>query len=105
MSRSLNFSGAPIDRAGATALIVASISWSLASALARKLPLPPSTVMSSGAQMLAGGTFSGPHGGRARRASHFSSLGYLARSVARVALPDCCGLYHRLYRVRLADSS
>src|SRR5712692_5798367 len=57
MSRSLNLGGAPIDRVGAVALIVASMSWSIASALTRKLPLPPSKVMSSGAQMLAGGVF------------------------------------------------
>jgi drug/metabolite transporter (DMT)-like permease len=57
MSRSLNVSGAPIDKMGAVALIVASISWSLASVLTRKLTLPPSKVMSSGAQMLAGGVF------------------------------------------------
>ena len=57
MSRSLNLGGAPIDKMGAVALIVASISWSIASALARKLPLPESKVMSSGAQMLAGGVF------------------------------------------------
>src|SRR3989475_2168883 len=55
MSRSLNLGGAPIDRVGAVALIVASMSWSVASALTRKLPLPSSKVMSSGAQMLAGG--------------------------------------------------
>jgi drug/metabolite transporter (DMT)-like permease len=55
VSRSLNLGGAPIDRAGAVALIVGAISWSIASALARKLPLPSSKVMSSGAQMLAGG--------------------------------------------------
>lgn len=55
MSRSLNLGGAPIDSLGAVALIVASISWSVSSALTRKLPLPPSKVMSSGAQMLAGG--------------------------------------------------
>ena len=55
MSRSLNLGGAPIDRAGAVALIVASMSWSVASALTRKLPLPSSKLMSSGAQMLAGG--------------------------------------------------
>jgi drug/metabolite transporter (DMT)-like permease len=59
MSRSLNVGGSPIDRAGAVALIVAAISWSLASALTRKLPLPPSKVMSSGAQMLAGGMLLG----------------------------------------------
>ena len=55
VSRSLNFGGAPIDRLGAIALIVASISWSISSALTRKLPLPKSKVMSSGAQMLTGG--------------------------------------------------
>jgi drug/metabolite transporter (DMT)-like permease len=55
MSRSLNLGGAPIDRLGAVALIVAAVSWSISSALTRKLPLPPSKVMSSGAQMLAGG--------------------------------------------------
>jgi len=55
MSRSLNLGGAPIDKMGALALIFASISWSVASALTRKLPLPASKVMSSGAQMLAGG--------------------------------------------------
>ena len=55
MSNSLNIGEVPIDRMGAAALIVAAMSWSIASALARKLPLPPSKVMSSGAQMLAGG--------------------------------------------------
>ena len=57
VSRSLNFGGAPIDRPGAVALIVAAMSWSIASALARKVPLPVSKVVSSGAQMLAGGVF------------------------------------------------
>ena len=52
---SLKLGGAPVDRVGAAALIVASMSWSVASALARKLLLPASKVMSSGAQMLAGG--------------------------------------------------
>ena len=53
--RSLNLGGEPIDGAGAAALLVAAVSWSVASALTRKLPLPASKVMSSGAQMLAGG--------------------------------------------------
>ena len=57
MSRSLNLGGAPIDTLGAVALLVASMSWSLSSSLTRKLPLPPSKVMSSGAQMLVGGVF------------------------------------------------
>jgi len=55
MSHSLGLGGAPIDRAGAAALIIAAISWSASSALTRKLPLPSSKVMSSGAQMLTGG--------------------------------------------------
>jgi drug/metabolite transporter (DMT)-like permease len=55
MSRSLNFGDVPIDRAGAVALVVAAISWSLSSTLTRKLPLPASKIMSSGVQMLAGG--------------------------------------------------
>jgi drug/metabolite transporter (DMT)-like permease len=57
MSRSLNVGGAPIDTAGAMALIVGSFSWSVASALTRVLPLPASKTMSSGTQMFAGGVF------------------------------------------------
>jgi drug/metabolite transporter (DMT)-like permease len=55
VSRSLSLGEAPIDPKGAIALVIAAISWSVASALTRKLPLPPSKAMSSGAQMLAGG--------------------------------------------------
>src|SRR5216683_7571092 len=55
VSRSVSFGDAPIDTSGAIALLVAAISWSLASVLTRKLALPESKVMSSGAQMLAGG--------------------------------------------------
>jgi drug/metabolite transporter (DMT)-like permease len=57
MSRSLNLGGAPVDRAGALAVLTGAITWSVASILMRKLPLPPSKMMSSGAQMLAGGMF------------------------------------------------
>ena len=55
VSHSLNLSGTPIDSVAAIALIIGAISWSVASALARKLPLPSSKVVSSAAQMLAGG--------------------------------------------------
>jgi drug/metabolite transporter (DMT)-like permease len=55
MSRSLNLGTAPISRIGALALILGSISWSIASVINRRQPLPASKVMSSGAQMLAGG--------------------------------------------------
>jgi drug/metabolite transporter (DMT)-like permease len=56
-SRSLNFAGAAIDAVGAAALILAAMSWSVASVLTRKLPLPASKALSSGAQMAAGGGF------------------------------------------------
>ena len=55
VSNSLNVGGTAIDRSGAVALIIAAITWSIASALSRKLPLPSSKVMSSGTQMFAGG--------------------------------------------------
>jgi drug/metabolite transporter (DMT)-like permease len=57
LSHKLNLGGVPIDRVGAMALVAAAISWSVASGLTRKLPLPSSKVMSSGIQMLAGGVF------------------------------------------------
>ena len=55
MSHALNLGRAPIDRRGAAALMIASITWSIASTLPRKLSLPASKVMSAGAQMLSGG--------------------------------------------------
>ncbi len=55
VSHSLNLGGVPIDTTGAIALLFASMSWSVASALTRILPLPSAKAMSSGAQMLAGG--------------------------------------------------
>ena len=55
MSHTLHLGGAPVDRVGAIALTIGSISWSVASVLTRKLPLPSSKVLSSGTQMLAGG--------------------------------------------------
>jgi len=55
VGRTINVGGAPVDTVGACALIVAAISWSVAASLSRKLALPAAKVMSSGAQMLAGG--------------------------------------------------
>jgi len=55
MAHSFNLGTAPISTVGALALIAASISWSIASIMTRKLPLPSSKVLSSGAQMLVGG--------------------------------------------------
>jgi len=55
MVHSFNLGTAPISTVGAVALIAASISWSIASVMTRKLPLPSSKMLSSGAQMLVGG--------------------------------------------------
>jgi len=55
VSRSVAFGDAPIEKSGAIALVIAAVCWSLASVLTRKLRLPESKVMSSGAQMLVGG--------------------------------------------------
>jgi len=57
VSRSLALGEVAIDATGATALVAAAVSWSIAAALSRKLRLPASKPMSSGAQMLAGGIF------------------------------------------------
>ncbi|MFY9980131.1 MAG: EamA family transporter [Candidatus Sulfotelmatobacter sp.] len=55
VGRSSTLGGGAIDRSGAIALMISGISWSVAATLLRKLPLPESKVMSSGAQMLSGG--------------------------------------------------
>ncbi len=55
VSRSLLLGGAPIAGVGAAALILAALSWSVASILTRILPLPASKAMSAGVQMLCGG--------------------------------------------------
>jgi len=55
VSHTLSFGEGAIDPSGAIALLVAALSWSVAAALTRKLPLPASKPVSSGAQMLSGG--------------------------------------------------
>ena len=55
MNNSVSLGEAPVDHLGALALLVASVSWSVATILTRKLPLPTSKAMSSAAQMLTGG--------------------------------------------------
>ena len=44
-----------VDPAGAAALLVASISWAIGSLVARKAPFPPSLLLATAMQMLAGG--------------------------------------------------
>ncbi len=52
---SAGLGGPAISGIGAGALVIAAVSWSVASILTRKLPLPESKTVSSGAQMLVGG--------------------------------------------------
>jgi drug/metabolite transporter (DMT)-like permease len=55
MNNSFSLGEAPIDRTGALALLVASATWSIATILTRRLPLPESKAMSAAAQMVTGG--------------------------------------------------
>ncbi len=48
--------GEPIHRLGATVLVLAALSWSVGSALARHLPRPESHLMATAGYLLAGGT-------------------------------------------------
>ena len=52
---SATFGDAVIDTAGACAILLASVSWSIAAALSRRVPSPQAKVMSSAIQMFAGG--------------------------------------------------
>lgn len=55
VGHSFSFGEVPINRAGALALLLAAFTWSVATILTRRLPLPASKPMSAGAQMIAGG--------------------------------------------------
>lgn len=55
MNHSFSLGEVPINRAGALALLIAAFTWSVATILTRRLPLPASKPMSAAAQMLSGG--------------------------------------------------
>jgi drug/metabolite transporter (DMT)-like permease len=55
MNHSFSFGEVPVNRAGAIALLVASVTWSVATVVTRRLPLPSSKPMSAATQMLTGG--------------------------------------------------
>ncbi len=105
MSHSLNLGGEPIDRAGAVALMIASVSWSISSTLTRKLPLPASKVMSSGAQMLAGGLLLTVTAAALGEFRNFHPSSVSRGGVAVVVVPDRSRVDYRIYRVCVADSS
>ena len=105
VSRSVSFGEAPIDRAGAFALVIAAMSWSIASALTRKLPLPASKPMSSGAQMLAGGILLALTAAILGEFRGFNIAGGLSRRLVRARLPDRSRLHRGVYRLCLAHPS
>src|ERR1035437_1354235 len=104
VGRSMSLGEAPVDTAGACALIVAAISWSVAASLSPKLPLPAAKAMSSGAQMLAGGVlltltaallgeFRGFHAQAVSRGA-WLALGYLIVAGSIIAFTAYVWLIH-----------
>jgi drug/metabolite transporter (DMT)-like permease len=57
MLPTLHLGDEPIDHTGAIFCLIGAVTWSIASVLSRKLPLPKSKPLNSGAQMLVGGVF------------------------------------------------
>src|SRR5438132_6756229 len=55
VNHSFSLGEVPINRAGAIALLVAAFTWSVATILTRRLPLPASNPMSAAAQVPTGG--------------------------------------------------
>src|SRR5947208_10285049 len=55
MSHSASLGEVPVNRAGAAAFVIASVTWSIATILTKRIPLPASKPMSAAAQMLTGG--------------------------------------------------
>ncbi|MGH9504854.1 MAG: EamA family transporter [Terriglobales bacterium] len=55
MNHSFSLGEVPVNRAGAVALLIGAITWSVATIITGRLPLPASKPMSAAAQMLTGG--------------------------------------------------
>jgi drug/metabolite transporter (DMT)-like permease len=55
MSHSASLGEVPVNRAGAGALLIAAVTWSIATILTKRIQLPESKPMSAAAQMLTGG--------------------------------------------------
>jgi drug/metabolite transporter (DMT)-like permease len=101
-SHSINFGalgrlgGTPIDTAGAVALIIGAISWSVASSLSRKFGIPDAR----------GWRLVGPgRGSSSRRTSELSPLSGFRSGVDRPALSRFRRIHCRVHRLRLAAAS
>jgi drug/metabolite transporter (DMT)-like permease len=70
-----------VDPVGALALTAGSISWALGSVYARRAPMPESATVSTGAQMLCGGTLLVIVGLLAGQAGSFDASAVSARSL------------------------
>ena len=105
LSHSLSLGGAPVDPRGATVLLIAAVSWSISSALSRKLPLPESKVMSSGAQMLAGGILLTVTAAIVGEFHNFHPAVCFEGSLAFAAVPDRGGIHCGFHRLCVAYPS
>jgi drug/metabolite transporter (DMT)-like permease len=104
MAHSFSLGEAPINPAGAAALLIASFTWSLATILSRKIAQPASKPMSAAVQMLSGGVllliaallfgeFSGFHGQAVSRGAWFA-LAYLITAGSIVGFTAYVWLLH-----------
>ena len=101
MSNSFSLGQAPIDRAGAAALLLASFTWSIATVITRKTPLPESKAMSSATQMLSGGAQLIVVSALDRRVLRIPSACGFLECVVRAGVFDRGRIDHWLHRLRV----
>jgi drug/metabolite transporter (DMT)-like permease len=100
----IGLAGAPVYGLGAAGLLVGAVSFSAASVLSKKLPLPSSRIMSAAAQMLVGGLLLGVLAAAAGQAAGFDpsevsaggwlALGYLILAGSLVGFTAYTWLIH-----------
>ena len=104
VNRSFSLGEAPIDRAGAIALLVASATWSMATILTRRVPLPASKAMSAAAQMLTGGALCSCLRSGVRRVQGFSTRRRFRARVVCARLPHHRRLDYWIHCLRMATA-
>jgi drug/metabolite transporter (DMT)-like permease len=100
----IGLAGAPVYGLGAGGLLVGAVSFSAASVLSKRLPLPSSRIMSAAAQMLIGGLLLGVVAAAAGQAAAFDpgevsagawlALGYLVLAGSLVGFTAYTWLIH-----------
>jgi len=105
MSRSLRLGTAPISTVGAVALIVASIFWSVASVITRKLPAAFIEDVERGRADAGGRSDAGSGGDDVWRVGTISSFDGARRGVVRAGVPDRDGIDRGVHVLCVADPS